>query len=199
MRSNAKPENNYQNMPDEFWGTVFYHARPHRRALTVAIVSSALVGIAVALQPITIKFIVDSGILRPEATPGERMGYAAVFSLGYLMISLSRVSVWLFGYRRMVVAIEGMIFNLRESLFQHVQHLCFRFHERVTTGEIFNYLMGSPVNSLKGFFHAASMNIPYQVVTWTVSLGALAYFDLVMTGIVMATIGVIILVNHRSQ
>jgi len=169
--------------PLRFWSTIYDYIRPDRGKLILAMICSMFVGAALALQPIIIKFIVDDGILRKAANgeltvPEERLRWTLIFVGVYLFLSISRVSVWWLGYRGMVAAIEAFLFRLRARFFRHVQRLCLRFHDQVSSGELFNYIMGSPSQSLKTFLQQGSMSIPYQAVSWVVTVAALATFNM---------------------
>lgn len=190
--------------PVPFWSTIYDYTRPDRGKLILAMVCSAFVGVAIALQPIVIKFIIDGGILRETATgeaatSEERLRWTLIFAGVYLFISLSRVTIWMAGYRGMVTAIEAFIFRLRARFFKHVQRLCLRFHDQVSSGELFNYIMGSPSQSLKTFLQQGSMMIPYQLVSWVVTVGALAIFNLWMTLISLAIMAAVVWLNYRSR
>lgn len=190
--------------PVPFWSTIYGYIRPDRSKLILAMVCSVFVGVAAALQPILIKFIIDSGILRETptgeaATPEERLRWTLIFVGAYLFLSISRVSLWIIGYRRMVTTIEAFLFRLRSHFFKHVQRLCLRFHDQVSSGELFNYIMGSPAQSLKTFLQQGSMSMPYLMVSWVVTVGALATFNLWMTLISLAIMVAVVWLNYRSR
>ncbi|MBD3343790.1 MAG: ATP-binding cassette domain-containing protein [Chitinivibrionales bacterium] len=182
-----------------FWKTIWDYMHPYRFKLIIAMISAIITGIAVALQPIVVKFIVDLGVNRQNATAKEKLMYALLFAGLYLLLSATRVTVWLVGYRRLVTALEGFLFTVRSQFFRHVQNLCFRFHDRMSSGELFNYIMGSPITSLKMFLHQFIMTVPTHLVSWVVVLGTLFYFDWMMTIILIVTVTVIVLVNRKSR
>ncbi len=187
-----------------FWKLLWNYIRPCRGELGIASVCSLLTGIGVAVQPLLIKWIVDEGILRKGAG-GEllaadvRIRWALAFSAIYAGVGLLRVVIWRFGYVRMIATIEGLLFDLRSRFFRHIQHLCLRFHDKVGSGELFNYIMGSPMQSLKTFLQQGAMFIPYQIVSWIIALATLAWFNLPMTGITLVMVVVIVYMNYRSR
>ncbi len=158
-----------------------------------------LTGIGVALQPIVIKFIVDQGINRPDSSTRTRFLFAALFASSYFFLGAFRMITWRVGYKRFVPALEGILFTIRSRFFRHVHGLCFRFHDQVSSGELFNYIMGSPLTSLKTFLQQFLMIVPYQSVSWVIALGALASFDWMMTLILLASVSLILIVNLRSR
>lgn len=190
--------------PFPFWQIIWRYIRPCRVQLVIACACSLVTGIAVAVQPLLIKWIVDEGILR-KGTDGAlldvttRLHWALGFSAAFIVLGVLRVAIWRFGYVRMITTIESLLFDLRTRFFRHIQHLCLRFHDKVGSGELFNYIMGSPMQSLKTFLQQGAMFIPYQIVSWIIALATLAWFNLTMTGITLVMVVVIVYMNYRSR
>ncbi|MFW5857738.1 MAG: ABC transporter ATP-binding protein [Planctomycetota bacterium] len=201
----AAPEEMDQLPQVPFWSTLWGLMGRYRRKVTLAVICAMLVGVAVAVQQnLIVKWIVDEGILRKAAdgTPApaeERWQYALGYVVLFLVVSVLRMAIWLAGYRGMLRSIEGMLCRLRGRFFRHVQRLCLRFHDQVSSGELFNYIMGTPLNSLKTFLQQFSMNVPYQAVAWVVAVGFLASFNVLMTLITVGVMLVVILINFRSR
>lgn len=185
--------------PIPFWSTLLGYARPYRSKLVFAMVTSFFVGIGVASQPLMIKFIVDQGVTRPNASPATRLTYAMFYAAVYLAMGYMRVGIWRMGFVRFISALESMFFDIRSRFFRHVQGLCFRFHDQISSGELFNYIMGSPSGSIKAFLQQCVMNVPHQAVSWVLAVCTLAYFDWLMTLILLVMIGLIVFMNRRSH
>ncbi len=186
--------------PTPFWRTLYAFARPHRRQLIRAMLCALVVGIAVPLQmQFTVKWIIDSALDVSGVDDAERLRRALGFVLLFAGLSAFRISVWIIGYRGMLASIEGILFRIRAGFFRHVQRMCFRFHDQVSSGELFNYIMGSPLNSMKQFLHQFCMGVPAQVAGWFFSVGLLAAFNWQMTLITIAIVVVIVLLNFRSR
>ncbi|MFW5798558.1 MAG: ABC transporter ATP-binding protein, partial [Planctomycetota bacterium] len=190
--------------PVPFWRTLARFTRPYHRKLVLGCTCALLVGVAVALQPMVVKFVVDDGINRTTASgepapPAERLKWALVFAGVYLGLGVVRISIWMVGYRRLNAAVEGFVFDLRSRFFRHVQRLCLRFHDQVSSGELFNYIMGSPISSLKMFLRQGGMVIPYQLVSWCVAVGVLMKFNWAMTLITIAMAVTVVLINRHSK
>lgn len=185
--------------PIPFWVTLWEYMRPFKLSLLTAAAASFLVGIAVAVQPIIIKFIVDEGILRPNADTRERLHYALGFAALYAVIGMVRMFVWGAGYNRFMIATEGILFSIRSRFFQHIQSLCLRFHDEVSSGELFNYVMGGPIASIRQFIVSFTMSVPYQIVSWVVAAGMLAYLDWLLLLITLAIALACVWINRRSH
>lgn len=182
-----------------FWKTIWHFMRPYRSKAIFGSCCAILVGIAVAIQPLMIRYIIDSGIARKGASIQEKLVYTAVFVAIYLFVSLFRIGIWAFGYRRMMIVVEGVLFSIRSRFFRHIQRLCLRFHDQVSSGELFNYLMGSPISALQMFLRQFMMTAPYAIVSWVVVLAVLGNMDWQMTGIVLAVVITTVLISRRSQ
>ncbi len=182
-----------------FWSTLWSYMSPHRGKLAITALCSIVVGIAVAIQPLIIKFIVDNGIGRKNADLEEKFIYSLLFIGLYLLASGIRVSVWTLGYRKLINTMQHFLFELRSRFFKHVHELCFRFHDSVSSGELFNYIMGSPINKIKMFLQQFVLAVPYQLVAWLVAMIALFSFDPLMTLIFFVTVVSVVLLNMRSK
>jgi len=135
--------------PTPFWSTLYAFARPHRRQLLRAMLCALVVSIAVPLPlQFTVKWIIDSALEVMGVDEAERLHRALGFVLLFAGLSVFRITVWVVGYRGMLASIEGILFRIRAGFFRHVQRMCFRFHDQVSSGELFNYIMGSPLSSL---------------------------------------------------
>ena len=160
---------------------------------------SVIAGCGVAAQPLLVKFIIDDGMIRPNASPTERFYYTLIFVGLYFLASFGRILFWGIGVHHSVQAIEGILFSVRAKFFRHVQGLCMRFHSRVSSGELFNYIMGSPTSSLKMYLSFFIMSLPTNIVSFVISVGALAMFDVPMTVILLVTVTLIVILNSRSR
>ncbi|MBD3241238.1 MAG: ATP-binding cassette domain-containing protein [Chitinivibrionales bacterium] len=186
-----------------FWATIYGFVKPYRRKLLLSILLAMFVGVTVALQPICVKWIIDEGVLR-KGPDGDllptalRIRYALVFVGAYLALSTCRMLVGVRGVYFMVDGIEQFLCDLRGRFFRHVQNLCFRFHDQASSGELFNYIMGSPLQSLKMFLHQGAVMLPISVVSWVVALITLTTFHWLMALITFATVIAVVVTNRRS-
>ena len=95
----------------------------------------------------------------------ERWRRLAWLAAGYLVLTvIARMTFWHFGYRLFTRAREKIIFGLSAKFFRHVNQLCLRFHGTHSSGELFSYLFGSPLNAVMQFFQHATMGLPSAIV-----------------------------------
>lgn len=165
-----------------FWKSIFVYLKEYRKNALVAIFFSALTGVGVALQPLVIKYIIDEGI-----TARKSMGYVASACGVYLLLALVRVCAYRYSLYNMLKALEGTLFNMRSRFFMHVQHMCMRFHDKHSSGELYNSIMGSPMNNIKTYLNSIILGVPYQLVSLVISVVALVCYDWVLTVIMLAT------------
>jgi ABC-type multidrug transport system fused ATPase/permease subunit len=101
---------------------------------------------------------------------------------------LLRMVVWHVGYRIFTRIRERVVLALRAQFFRHVNHLCLRFHGKHSSGELFSYLFGSPLNQVMQFYQHSSMHGPGALITLITTLAIAAHWDLVLTGILAITL-----------
>ena len=52
---------------------------------------------------------------------------------------------------------EKLIFTLRSQFFRQINALCLRFHLKHTSGELYSYLFGSPLQQVQQYFFQLTM------------------------------------------
>ncbi|MBQ4518966.1 MAG: ABC transporter ATP-binding protein [Clostridia bacterium] len=182
-----------------FWFTIMDFARDEKKHILVAIIASVITGITVAIQPLVIRYIVDEGISAVHKSNNTRLYVAGVFCLLYVVVSLLREGSWALGYKQTLKALEGAIFKIRSSYFYHVEHLCMRFHERMSAGELYNSLMGTPIVNIRTYLQQVILNIPYQSVSFVISLSALFTYDWLLTLVLLLVAIIMVLFNYFSR
>jgi len=180
-----------------FWKYMVRYIGQYRKKLTFSIIGAGLVGVCVAFQPLIIKWIVDDGISNSALSSSGKIRFVAYMCAVYLLLAAGRISIWRFAFINMLKSLEGSIFNLRSHFFSHVQHMCMRFYDSTSAGELFNCIMGSPMVNIKTYMQQMFMSVPYQAVSLVISVIALSSYDwiltliLLLTALVMATFNVI--------
>lgn len=182
-----------------FWKTVFKYADVYRKNLYIAVVFSLLTGVAVAVQPLVIKDIIDKGIQNTALEPEARLKTVLFYCCLYMGICVFRMTMWAIGYRNVLIGLEGFLFKIRSSFFNHIQSLCMRFYDTTSSGELFNYIMGSPMANLKNFLQQFAMNVPYQLVALVISLIAMLSYDWMLTFVMLGIVLISVFLNQRSR
>lgn len=182
-----------------FWQTLFKYTSDHRKNLFLAVLFSVINGIAVALAPLVIKYVIDDAIQNDALPPDMKLKKAAFYCIAYLLICAVRILAWAVGYHNLLVAIEGFMFRIRSDFFRHIQTLCMRFFDRTSSGELFNYIMGSPIANLKNFLSQFAMSVPYQSVALVISLIAMLSYDWLLTFVMLGIVIISAAFNYFSR
>jgi ATP-binding cassette subfamily B protein len=149
---------------------VWAFARPYRVmliAFLVTIVLEAFVGI---LPPLLIKRIIDTAI--PQRDNGM------VTSLALLMVAIAAGDALLsLGERWWSAKIgEGLIFQLRRTLFDHTQRMPIAFFTRTQTGALISR-MNNDVIGAQSALTGTLGSVVSNIVTVAFTLGAMAFFE----------------------
>ncbi|MBO7177447.1 MAG: ABC transporter ATP-binding protein, partial [Clostridia bacterium] len=195
----------------KFWATLLPYMKPYRRHIILAVLFSMITGFCVAVQPLVIKYIVDSGIGGEAITLfgqkiytvpddiGAKTRFIVIAAAIYVALSVFRITSWGGGLANMVRALEGTLFTLRSRFFGHVQRMCLRFYDKNSSGELYNYIMGSPMNNIKTYLHSMIQSVPYQAVSLVISLAALLSYSWQLTLLLLLTALVMALLNRHSR
>ena len=185
-------------MKKSFWKTIGLYTKGHERKIVISVLFSLITGVMVALQPLVIKYIVDDGILADIATDSKLKTVGFLCGL-YILISFLRISSFGVANNATHKLMEGTLCNLRNSFFAKVQNLSMSFYDKTASGEIFNCIMGSPLNNIKNFLQQCVISVPYQCVSFAISCAALFTYDATLTAILLAIGLVMVVLNYRSR
>src|SRR5262245_17515312 len=106
------------------------YVRPYRLVLVGFIVTVILAAAATAVTPLLFKSLIDNGIKDKNRTLITALSLVAV-GLAFANALLSLVQRW---YSSRIG--EGLIYDLRVQLFEHVQHMPIAFFTRTQTGAL---------------------------------------------------------------
>lgn len=182
-----------------FWKHMWKYVKSYKVKLIITALCSVVVGVCVAFQPLIIKFIVDNGISNDALDASQKLSFVGLMCLIYIGLAVVRVFIWRIGFTNMLNSLEGSLFNLRSEFFSHVQHMCMKFYDTTSVGELFNCIMGSPIINIKNYMNQIFIGIPYQAVSFAISLSALIYYDWLLTVILIITALFMAIVNHISR
>lgn len=184
---------------NNFWKTLFNYTSDHRKNLVLTVIFSIINGISVAFAPLVIKYVIDDAILNDALAPEIKLKRAAFYCIAYLLLCATRILSWAVGYHNLLIAIEGFMFRVRSDFFRHIQTLCMRFFDKTSSGELFNYIMGSPIANLKNFLSQFALNVPYQSVSMVISLIAMMSYDWLLTLVLLGIVIISAAFNYFSR
>lgn len=188
-----------KNNKKGFWKTIWDFTSSYKKNLLTAMVFSMLTGIAIAFQPIIIKHIIDNGITNTALSDIDRIKTAAFFCGIYVLVHAARMFTWAAGYKNVLEGLEGFLFKVRSEFFEHIQTLCMRFYDNTSSGELFNYIMGSPMANLKEFLRQFALSIPYQSIALVISICAMLSYDWLLTVVMVTALSVCLAFNMHSR
>ncbi len=171
------------------WGLVREHAWNHRGALLLAIVLNAIPGFGVAVQTLAPKYLIDSVLVPADLTPGSRLFRLGLLLAVYLVAALLfRMAAWYASYKVWTRVREQITMELRSRFFQHINQLCLRFHGRHSSGELFTYVMGSPLGEISSFYHNIVMNVPNALSAFVFSVFLIGLWDWSLTLVLLVLV-----------
>ena len=162
-------------------------------------ICAVFTGVCVALQPLVIKYVVDSGITNEALNNDQKLRYVLFMCCIYVLLSIFRILIAHNSYRFLLRSVEGALQDLKSRVFDHVEHMGLRFHAEVSVGELHNCLSGSPISNLRAFLQELIFRVPYQAVAMVISLIALFNYDWIMTLVLLATAFLMALLNFFAR
>ena len=152
------------------------------------------------MQAVAPKYLLDSVLIAPGLAPGERYLRLGELMGGYLFVSVVlRMLAWYASYRIFTGVRESVMLDLRSRFFRHINGLCLRFHGRHTSGELFTYVMGSPLSEISAFYHNLAMNVPNAICAFLVSIAWLSFWDWGMTVIMLVCVVATVITSNSGH
>ncbi|CAN5897721.1 ABC transporter ATP-binding protein [soil metagenome] len=148
---------------------VFVFAKPYRpRLILLMTIILGMSGLAV-LNPLIIKVIID------DALPNRDLGLLTLLSLG--MVGLAAlIGLVAVGMRYLTSSIgEGLIYDLRVALFNHVQRLPIAFFTRTQTGALMSRLNTDVIGAQRAVTETTSgtLSVAADLIVTAVAMFAL--------------------------
>ena len=187
-----------KNVKINFWKIISQYIKGYEKNIFVSVIFSLITGIMVAIQPLIIKYIVDDGILA-DVEINKKLKIVIFLCVAYALISFLRVSMFGIAAHSMYKLMEGTLSNLRNVFFSSVQRLSMSFYDKTASGELFNCIMGSPMNNIKTYLSQVVISIPYQCISFLISFFALFSYDWILTVILVCIAFIMMLLNHLSK
>ena len=143
-------------------------ARPHRPSISIFLVLTIADAALVVVTPLLVKKIVDDGILKEDTRLVVLLAFAmagvavvdALFALGMGWLS-SRIG-------------EGLIYDLRTSVFAHVQRMSLAFFTRTQTGALVSRLNNDVIGAQRAFTSVLSSTVSNMISVLVVGIAMIA-------------------------
>lgn len=177
------------------WG----YLKKYRLSIFIAMICSAFTGVCMALQPLIIKHIVDSGITNDALSNDQKLRFVLFMCCAYILLAVVRILTYRNGYRLLLKSMESALRDLKSRVFDHVEHMGLRFHSEVSTGELHNCLNGTPISNIRTYLQNVILQVPYQAIAMIISLVALFSYDWVMTLVLLCTVLLMAIMNFFAR
>jgi ATP-binding cassette subfamily B protein len=145
---------------------ILRYARPYWRHISIFLVTTVIAAASAAAVPLLLKYVIDSGV-----TPGRRdvvvMGALAVAVLAVLDAALGLIGRW-----ASARVGEGLIYDLRTQVFDHVQRQPVAFFTRTQTGSLVSRLNTDVIGAQQAFTSTLSQVVS-NAVTLVLAAGAM--------------------------
>ena len=173
--------------------------RPHMPLLTVATILNALHGFAITFQVFTVGWLID-WVLGKGAVPPDMWRRAGALALAYFLVSvIGRMLMWHIGYRLYLQVRERILATLRARFFRQLNALCLRFHMKRSSGELFSYLFGTPLQNIIQFYQHCAGGLAGSFTVIASAVGILVWTDWTLTAIMSLTVCSQVVMMDRAR
>ncbi|HLM94865.1 MAG TPA: ABC transporter ATP-binding protein, partial [Acidimicrobiales bacterium] len=159
-----------QQLPKGIVRRIAGFARPYRFALGVFLVLIVIDAVIGAANPLIYRAIIDTGIGRHR--PG------VIVALALVVAGLAIFDAFLSLWQRWVSARigEGLIFDMRTRVFDHIQKMPIAFFTRTQTGALVSRLNNDVLGAQQAFTDTFS-SVVSNVIGVAITLGAMFYLS----------------------
>jgi ABC-type multidrug transport system fused ATPase/permease subunit len=173
--------------------------RPEMGALASGISLNAAHGFAITFQVFTVGWLVD-WVLGKGQVPPDMWRRALALAVGYFLVSVvGRMLCWHFSYRIFTRVRERILASLRARFHRQLNALCLRFHMKRSSGEMFSYLFGSPLNNIVQFYQHCATGLAGAVTTIASAVGMLLWTEKLLTAVLTVTVCAQVYMMNRAR
>jgi ATP-binding cassette, subfamily B, bacterial len=165
---------------------ILAYARPYRFQIGVFLFTAVLSAASAAEVPLLLKVVIDNGVV-PEQRDVVVWGAVAVAGLALADAVLSLIGRWMSARVG-----EGLIYDLRRQVFDHVQRQPIAFFTRTQTGSLVSRLNSDVVGAQQAFTGTLSQ-IVSNFITLVLALGAMIILSWQITLVVLVLVPLFLL------
>jgi ATP-binding cassette, subfamily B, bacterial len=143
-------------------------AKPHRPSIGIFLLLTIIDAALVVVTPLLVKSIVDNGILRQDTRLVVILALAAA-AVAVLDAGLALGMGWLSSRIG-----EGLIYDLRTSVFAHVQRMSLAFFTRTQTGALVSRLNNDVIGAQRAFTSVLSSTVSNMISVVVVGIAMIA-------------------------
>jgi len=143
--------------------------RPHYAGAVTTLAIAALMNTASLLL---LRYLVDNVLISPPEGEGALLTALLAVTAAYIGLSAGRGLFSFFSGALTSQTAEGIAVRLKDFLFDHLQHLNFRYHDRMQTGELIQRAT-SDIDAIRRFYAEQAIEIGRILILFTVNFIAL--------------------------
>ena len=128
------PDDAKADLDRELLARVWRYGRQYRRQLIGVVFTVVATAILAVLPPLLIRRLID------EALPNRDLGLLTLLGLGMILLPVVSSAIGVLQRWWSARAGEGIIFDLRRQLYEHLQRMSLRFFTTTRTGELISRL-----------------------------------------------------------
>ena len=152
--------------PRRFWKFL----RRYRQLIVIAALGNFFTVFLVLLVPLFTKFVID------EAIPGKNIGLLAGLSIGLFTLQTLRFLVG-YGHNYLTNYIgQRTVFDIRRTLFNHLQLLHLAFYEKKRTASLVNRVIHDAA-AIQQFINSAFSTLANSLVVLVISIGIMFWLN----------------------
>ena len=169
----------HQKLPPGIVRRIGRFARPYRSMLGVFLALIVIDAVIGAANPLIYREIINRGIIRHDTS----LIVALALLVGLLALSDAGLSLW----QRWVSARigEGLIFDMRAKVFEHVQRMPIAFFTRTQTGALVSRLNNDVLDAQQAFTDTFG-SVVSNVIGVGITLGAMFFLSWEITLVALA-------------
>lgn len=172
------------------------YARPYRWQITLLLLTTILDACVAASSPLVLKLIIDRGIAHRE------LAVVVGLSLALAGLALVNAAAGFVQNRASGLVGEGIVYELRTTVFAHVQRQPLAFFTRVQTGKLISRLNADVMGARQALTTLLSQALS-ALLTLVLVLGAMFYLSWVVTVAALVMIPLFLIpgrkIGHRLQ
>jgi ATP-binding cassette subfamily B protein len=146
---------------------VLAYAKPYRAHLIIVIVTIVVITLLSLLPPLLMRTLIDTAI------PTEDIRLVTILGIGMVFVPLVNGIVGVFQRRSTALMGEGIIYDLRRELYDHLQSMSLGFFTNTKTGELMSRLNSDVVGAqqaVSSTFVSLTSNVLAVVATLFIML-----------------------------
>jgi ATP-binding cassette, subfamily B, bacterial len=166
------------------------YARPYRLDLTIFLLAAALDAVVTVMYPVLLGIVIDKGILPKRAS--------VVLAVAGIVAGLAIFDAFLSVVQRYFTSRvgEGLIYDLRSQVFEHVQRQPIAFFTRAQTGSLVSRLNSDVIGAQQALTSTLS-SVVSSVLQLVLVLAAMFYYSWLVTVVALVLIPVFLYPARR--